>query len=75
MKLMFDANEVYGGLLKSFVFGGAIAVAGCYFGFRAEGGAEGVGRAATKAVVASCVLILVLDYFLAEVIFRVIFAS
>lgn len=75
MKLMFDANEVYGGLLKSLVFGGAIAVVGCFFGFNAEGGAEGVGRAATRAVVASCVLILVLDYFLAEVIFRVIFPS
>mgnify|MGYP001024428394 CR=1 FL=1 len=55
-------------------FGVIIAVEGCYYGFQTTGGAEGVGVATTKAVVASCVLILVADYFLAEVIFRIIFA-
>jgi len=48
---------------------------GCYFGFSAQGGAEGVGRATTKAVVGSCLLILVLDYLLASLLFRVIFAG
>jgi phospholipid/cholesterol/gamma-HCH transport system permease protein len=47
---------------------------GCYFGLKSEGGAEGVGLATTKAVVASCLLILIVDYLLASFLFRVIFA-
>ncbi len=74
MKILFNPDDIYGGLLKSFVFGTIIAIEGCYYGFQTTGGAEGVGIATTKAVVASCVLILVADYFLAEVIFRIIFA-
>lgn len=73
MRLFFEVHDVYAGLIKSFVFGMIIAIMGCYFGFVTEGGAEGVGRATTRAVVASCVMILISDYFLAEVIFRVIF--
>jgi phospholipid/cholesterol/gamma-HCH transport system permease protein len=46
---------------------------GSFYGFRAEGGAEGVGKATTQAVVASCVLVLVLDYVLANLLFRVSF--
>jgi len=75
MKLMFDADDIYGGLLKSFVFGAIIALSGCFYGFQTTGGAEGVGVATTKAVVACCVMILVMDYFLAEVIFRLIFPA
>jgi len=75
MRLLFDVDDIYGGLLKSFVFGAVIAVSGCFFGFQTSGGAEGVGAATTRAVVASCVMILVLDYFLAEVIFRLIFPA
>ena len=72
---MFDPHDIYGGLIKSFVFGGVIAISGCYFGFTTSGGAEGVGTATMKAVVACCVMILVADYFLAEVIFRILFAE
>jgi phospholipid/cholesterol/gamma-HCH transport system permease protein len=75
MKLLFDPHDIYGGLIKSFVFGAVIALSGCFFGFQASGGAEGVGDATTKAVVASCVMILVADYFLAEVIFRILFPA
>ena len=53
-------------------FGMIIATMGCYYGFRAEGGAEGVGRATTRAVVSSCLSILVLDYMLASILFRLI---
>jgi phospholipid/cholesterol/gamma-HCH transport system permease protein len=73
MKVLFDVNDIYGGLIKAFVFGGIIALSGCYFGFTTQGGAEGVGASTKKAVVASCILILVSDYFLAEVIFSLIF--
>ncbi|MFH1760320.1 MAG: ABC transporter permease [bacterium] len=69
MKLFFNAGDVFSGLLKAFVFGGIIAIMGCYHGVTASGGAEGVGQATTKAVVASAVLILVFDFFIAALVF------
>ena len=48
---------------------------GCFYGFATEGGAEGVGTATTRAVVSSCVLVLILDYLLASVLFRIVFAG
>ena len=51
-----------------------IATMGCYYGLRSEGGAQGVGLATTRAVVASCLLILIVDYLLASFLFRVLFA-
>jgi phospholipid/cholesterol/gamma-HCH transport system permease protein len=53
------------GLVKSMVFGAAIAIISCYRGFHSKPGADGVGRAATGAFVASFIAILVLDFFLA----------
>ena len=44
MRILFDPHDIYGGLIKSFVFGAVIAISGCYFGFTTTGGAEGVGR-------------------------------
>lgn len=52
------------GVIKSFFFGGAIAIISCYRGFHSGAGAEGVGRAATIAFVQSFVVILVLDLVL-----------
>ncbi len=52
------------GVYKSFVFGGAVAVASCYFGVTVKGGAVGVGRAVNNAVVASAVSIMLLDFFI-----------
>jgi len=74
MRLFFEMGDVWGGLIKSVFFGAIIALMGCYHGLRTEGGAEGVGRAATRAVVYSCLLILVTDYILAETLFGLIFA-
>lgn len=59
-----DADDVVGGLLKTAVFGFVLALLSCHRGYRTEGGAEGVGRSTTEAVVISSVAILVLDYFL-----------
>ncbi|MBD3348838.1 MAG: MlaE family lipid ABC transporter permease subunit [Candidatus Eisenbacteria bacterium] len=73
MKMYFFAGDVFGGLIKAFVFGGIITLMGCLAGFRTSGGAVGVGQAATRAVVASCVLILVSDYVLATLLFKIIF--
>ena len=51
------------GLVKSMSFGTAVALIGCFQGLRTRGGAEGVGRSTTHAVVLSCQAILVLDAF------------
>ncbi|MGH7726139.1 MAG: MlaE family ABC transporter permease [Candidatus Eiseniibacteriota bacterium] len=69
----FEPRDLYAGLTKALVFGGTIGIMGSFYGFRAEGGAEGVGHATTQAVVSSCVLVLVLDYVLANLLFRVAF--
>ncbi len=53
------------GLIKPTVFGVAIALVSCYRGLNSEAGAEGVGRAATRAFVSSFMAVLVLDFFLA----------
>jgi phospholipid/cholesterol/gamma-HCH transport system permease protein len=70
----FYLKDLVSGLLKAMIFGGIIGWMGCYYGFRTEGGAEGVGLATTRAVVASCVLVLISDYVLANVLFRFVFA-
>jgi phospholipid/cholesterol/gamma-HCH transport system permease protein len=56
------------GMLKSFVFGLAFSLIGCFQGFHATGGGRGVGLATTRAVVIGSVSILVLDYFLTDII-------
>jgi phospholipid/cholesterol/gamma-HCH transport system permease protein len=53
------------GLIKPTFFGAAIAIVCCHRGFYSEAGAEGVGRAATRAFVLSFIVVLILDFFLA----------
>jgi phospholipid/cholesterol/gamma-HCH transport system permease protein len=65
MKLFFNATDVYVGVGKTAIFGAIVAITGAYFGFKAKGGAEGVGNATTQAVVVSAVLILVFDFIVA----------
>ena len=48
-------------VVKSIVFSVALVLVACYYGFRAEGGAAGVGRVVTTGVVANIVLIFGLD--------------
>jgi phospholipid/cholesterol/gamma-HCH transport system permease protein len=50
-------RDVYGGIIKAFVFGIIIALVGCRQGLRTQGGAAGVGRATITSVVLSIVLI------------------
>jgi phospholipid/cholesterol/gamma-HCH transport system permease protein len=64
-----EYDDIYGGLLKAFVFGMIIATVSCYKGFNTQGGAEGVGKATTGAVVLSSMLILISDYFLTAMLF------
>ncbi len=62
------AEDVTMGLAKPVIFGFIISTVGCYYGLATKGGTQGVGRATTQAVVASSVLILVLDFFLTRLI-------
>ncbi|MFW5661816.1 MAG: MlaE family ABC transporter permease, partial [Oceanicaulis sp.] len=56
--------DVISGLIKAAVFGFLLTLMGCYHGFHAEGGAQGVGRAATNAVVSAAVLIFAANFLL-----------
>ena len=64
-----EFNDIYTGLVKASVFGTLIALISCHHGFAAQGGAEGVGRATTRAVVASSMMVLVSDYFMTSLMF------
>lgn len=57
--------DVMVGFVKSIVFGSIIGLVACYKGFTCRPGAEGVGRACTEAFVASFMVILIVDFFLA----------
>jgi phospholipid/cholesterol/gamma-HCH transport system permease protein len=63
-----ETKDLVQGLVKSTVFGCALSVISCCQGFNASGGAKGVGIGTTRAVVGSFVTILVLDYFLTDII-------
>lgn len=66
-RLFFDTFDVRYGLVKAASFGFAVTVLASAAGLRTRGGAQGVGGAATRAVVQSAVMILVLDAFWAMV--------
>ena len=59
--------DVISGLIKAAAFGFIVALMGCYHGYYATGGARGVGRAATHAVVSAAILIFAADYLLTSV--------
>jgi len=68
VRTFVDMGDVSHGLIKSFFFGLIMVTTSCYMGFNCSGGAEGVGKATTRAVVISMVLILVGDYFLSAIL-------
>lgn len=66
MKMTWDPlkyKDVFTGLIKSFFFAVIICIVACYEGMKAEGGAEGVGRATTSSVVMSFIMIIASDCF------------
>jgi len=65
----FQVFDVVAGLIKALVFGAITALMGCHIGFATTGGAEGVGLATIRAFVWSCLLILIMDYVLAMMLF------
>jgi phospholipid/cholesterol/gamma-HCH transport system permease protein len=57
-------SDVTVGMIKALIFGGIVAMVGCYKGMYCGEGAEGVGRATTEAVVYSSISILISNFFL-----------
>lgn len=64
-----ELQDIYNGLVKSAFFGIILSVVSCYKGFYTQGGAEGVGKSTTEAVVVSSVTILISDYVLTSLMF------
>ena len=62
-------DDVMSGLIKAAVFGFIIAIMGCFHGFNSKGGAQGVGRATTNAVVTASILILAANYVMTSLLF------
>lgn len=65
----FIPSDLWGGLVKSIFFGFIITSIGCFSGSKASGGAEGVGKVTTQTVVYSAILILVMDFLVAWILF------
>ena len=68
---LLTITDVVQGMLKSIVFGLIVILIGCYQGFNAAGGGRGVGLGTTRAVVFASVMVLVSDYFLTDILLRV----
>lgn len=64
-----EMNDLTSGLIKAAVFGTILSLTGCMKGFYTTGGAEGVGRATTEAVVMASLVILLSDFFLTKLLF------
>ena len=64
-----DLNDLFSGLIKAGVFGFLLAAIGCQQGYYTSGGAEGVGRSTTAAVVVASIAILISDFFMTRLLF------
>jgi phospholipid/cholesterol/gamma-HCH transport system permease protein len=62
-------NDIWSGLIKAAIFGLILTLTGCVRGYYTRGGAEGVGRATTHAVVSASLIILLTDFFLTKLLF------
>ena len=69
ISMFVETYDLTGGLIKAVFFGNVIAVLGCYYGLNSPNGAEGVGIATTKTVVASIIAIFILNAALTFVIY------
>jgi phospholipid/cholesterol/gamma-HCH transport system permease protein len=64
-------KDIVGGLIKSSFFGLILATIGTYMGYTTQGGAEGVGAATTQSVVIGSIAILIINYLLSSLLFKV----
>jgi phospholipid/cholesterol/gamma-HCH transport system permease protein len=66
-----DPTDFTHGMFKAFVFGIILTLIGCYKGYNAKGGAQGVGNATTQSVVLGCIATFVLDYIITSILLKV----
>ena len=64
-----QVNDLWSGVIKAAVFGLILTLTGCVRGYYTTGGAEGVGRSTTYAVVSASLIILLSDFFLTKMLF------
>jgi phospholipid/cholesterol/gamma-HCH transport system permease protein len=65
-------NDIWFGLIKSSVFGLAVGLIACYYGYNVKGGAVGVGKAANATVVQSVMAVAVLNWLLTTILMRIL---
>lgn len=63
-----DTWQVMEGIIKSIFFGGSIGMIACYKGFNSGSGASGVGRACTESFVSCFIVIIILNFFFAQIL-------
>lgn len=66
MRMFLKFKDVVNGLIKAEIFGLTVVLVCCSIGLNTRGGPREIGAAVTRAVVASLILILVLDYFVTK---------
>ena len=69
---ILELSDVIQGVIKAAVFGMVVVLIGCYQGYHASGGGRGVGLGTTRAVVFASVSVLVLDYFLSDLLLSIL---
>jgi phospholipid/cholesterol/gamma-HCH transport system permease protein len=62
-----EFNDLFPAILKTYFFGFAIGIVGCYKGYYANSGTEGVGKAANSAVVFASLLVFLLDMIAVQI--------
>ncbi|MFH1387268.1 MAG: ABC transporter permease [bacterium] len=62
--------DLYGGLMKTAIFGMIISIVACYRGLNTKGGAKGVGEATTSSVVITLISLFIVNYFLSMLLFK-----
>jgi len=69
-KQVFDAlsfSDVWPAFIKTYFFGFAVGIVGCYKGYNSRKGTEGVGRSANSAVVVSSLLVFIIDLVVVQI--------
>lgn len=66
-------EDLWMGLVKPVVLGFAVVSIGCYVGLRTTGGTQGVGRAATTAVVSASVAVLAVDFLITKLLITLLY--
>jgi phospholipid/cholesterol/gamma-HCH transport system permease protein len=64
-----EMKDLWSGAIKAGAFGLILTLTGCVRGYYTSGGAEGVGKSTTNAVVSASLIILLTDFFLTKLLF------